>query len=205
MSDASPLSATAVRPRRNLRWVALGVLAICLGGLGSAFLYLQLADAHAVVRVTRTIYRGEVVQASDLDAITLGAAVGLRTVPATEAASLIGQTALTDLPSGSLLVPGSLGPPEVESGVTRIGLKLAPGRLPISPLPAGTPILLVAVAKDTQSEPDGASVIAEVATAPSSQTDGSLVLDVSVPAAQAERIARLAALDLIVVVRRAVT
>ena len=63
----------------------------------------------------------------------------------------------------------------------------------------------MAVAKDTQSEPDGASVIAEVATAPSSQTDGSLVLDVSVPAAQAERIARLAALDLIVVVRRAVT
>ena len=33
------LGASQVRTRRNLRWMAVGVLAVCLGGLGAALLY----------------------------------------------------------------------------------------------------------------------------------------------------------------------
>lgn len=206
MSDLRGLAAPAPLPaRRNLRWILAGVIAICLGGLGAAVLYMSIADAHSVVRVNRTIYRGEAVQAADLGAVSLGSAVGIDTVPAERAGDLVGKTALVDLPQGSLLVPGSVGEPELRPQEARVGLRLAAGRLPVSALPPGTPVLLVPLAKDAQSQPEGASVQATVATAPTVQVDGASILDVSVPAAEAERLARLAASDLLVLVRRAVT
>ncbi len=179
------------------------MLAICLGGLGAAFLYTSVADAHSVLRVNRTVFRGEVIQAADLGSVSVGSAVGLTTVPADRAAELIGSTALVDLPNGSLVVPGSVGQVEVKPGTARIGLRLTPGRLPASPLPAGTPVLLVAVAKDSEDASPGASVVAKVATSPVVQTDGAAVLDVEVPAGEAERLARLAAAERLVLVRRA--
>lgn len=204
MNDPRSLgSPSPLRARRNVRWIALGILVICLGGLGSGFLFVSVADAHAVIRVNRTVYRGQVIQAADLGAVTIGTAIGVETVPADRAADLVGQTAITDLPSGSLLVPGAVGPPELPADTNRVGLRLSSGRIPISPLPPGTPVLLVEIAKDGQGEPAGASVLALVATAPLVQTDGSSVLDVSVPATEGERIARLAAADLLVLVRRA--
>ncbi|QLQ14405.1 MAG: flagellar biosynthesis protein FlgA [Micropruina sp.] len=192
-----------VRARRNVRWIVAGVIAVCLGALGSAYLYVSVAQAHSVVRVNRTIYRGETVTATDLGSVSLGSAVGIETVPVESAADLVGKTALIDLPGGSLIVPGAVGDAVVAPNAARVGLRLAAGRLPVSALPAGTPVLLVPLAKDSQTAPEGASVVAQVATAPTVLVDGSSVLDVSVPAAEAERIARLAAAELVVMVRRA--
>lgn len=184
-----------------MRWIAAGVLAMCLGGLGSALLYSSLADSHTVLKLNRTVYRGEIVGGADLGPVTLGSAVGVPSILAENANQVIGQTALVDLPAGSLVVPGSVGAAEVPMGTSRIGLRLAPGRIPNSPLPAGTSVLLVAIAKDSQSDPDGSSVAAEVATSPQQLADGAYVLDVAVPSSEAERVARLAAAELLVLVR----
>ena len=75
----------AVRPRRNLRWILIGVLAICLGGLGSAVLYSSVSNATSVLKVNRTIYRGEVIGAADLGPVSLGTHLGVETVPAERA------------------------------------------------------------------------------------------------------------------------
>ena len=159
MPDSSALTVpTPLRPRRNPRLLVSGVIAICLGGLGSAALYISVTDARSVVRTNRTIYRGEVIQAADLGVTSVGGTLGVRTVPAERVGELIGRTALTDLPGGSLFPPDSVGPAEVPPGSSRIGLKLAPGRVPVSPLPAGTPVLLVAVPKDSAAQAGTASV-----------------------------------------------
>lgn len=46
--------------------------------------------------------------------------------------------AVVDLPDGSLVVEGTTGRPEVPTAYTRVGLRLAPGRLPVT-TPQGRP------------------------------------------------------------------
>ncbi|MDQ7992071.1 MAG: hypothetical protein AAGC63_03455, partial [Propionicimonas sp.] len=70
-------------------------------------------------------------------------------------------------------------------------------------LPPGSSVLLVAVARDGGEPPGGASVSGTVAASATTLPDGAALLDVTVPLDQAERVARLAAGDQLVVVRQA--
>lgn len=203
MTDQSMPAATAIRPRRNLRWILAGVLAICLGGLGSAVLYSSVANATSVLKVNRTIYRGEVIGAADLGPVSLGTHLGVETVPAERAGELIGKTALVDLPGGSLVTPGSVGEPEVRRGFSRLGLKLNPGQVPISPLPAGTPVALVPITANNDGNAVGSAYRATIAVAPAPLVDGSTSLEVLVADADSDPVARLAAAGRLVVVKRA--
>lgn len=185
-----------VRARRNPRWIAIGILAICLGALGSLLLYSQVTTSNTVITVNRTIMRGETILATDLGQITVGDLGGLNAVPAAEIPSLIGKQALTDLPQGTFVLPGTIGAPSEPAGFARVGLRLTPGRVPVAPLPAGTPVRLISVpAPNSTTPPTDVSVMGQIATAPSIAPDGSRVLDVSVPARDATTIARLAASD----------
>lgn len=204
MTDPSVSPATAtIRPRRNLRWILIGVLAICLGGLGSAVLYTSVADATSVLKANRTIHRGELIGPSDLGPVSLGSHLGVETVPAERAAELIGKTALLDLSDGALVTPASIGEPEVVPGFSRLGLKLAPGQVPVSPLPAGTSVVLVPLSTGNDGKTAGSSYRATIAVAPASLADGSTSLEVMVADADSDEVARLAAAGRLVVVKRA--
>jgi hypothetical protein len=192
-----------LRTRHNLRWIAAGVLASCLGGLGAALLYGNLSNASQVVTVQRTVYRGQPIEAADLGITSAVPAAGVETVPADRIEEIVGSTALYDLSQGSLLGPRSFGEPVVEAGTVRVGLRLAAGRLPAAAMPPGTDVLLVPVGKDGGDPPPGASVSARVATAASTLPDGASIVDVSLAATEAERVARLAASDELVLVRQA--
>ena len=202
MTEA-PSATTAVRPRRNLRWILIGVLAICLGGLGSAVLYSSVSNATTVLMVNRTIYRGVVIGAADLGPVSLGTHLGLETVPAERAPELVGKTALTDLPNGSLLVPTAIGEAEVQRGYSRLGLRLTPGQVPVSPLPSGTAVVLVPIAAANDGEESGASFKATVSVAPAMLADGNTSIEVTVADADSVQVARLAAAGRLGVVRRA--
>lgn len=191
-----------VRPRRDVRLITVGVLAVCLSGLGAAWLYSSATDAVSVVTVLRSVHRDQVITETDVGLVSVPLAPGLETVPAAELASVVGQSAHTDLVAGSLLSPRSFGPPVVRVGMAQLGLRLSPGRVPSSGLPPGTPVLLVAVARDGSEPPDTPSVLATVASSGIDQPDGSTLLDVEVPQEHAERVARLAAGDQLVVVRQ---
>ncbi|MDQ7992072.1 MAG: SAF domain-containing protein, partial [Propionicimonas sp.] len=130
MSDPSATPQARVRARRNLRLVAVGILAVCVGGLGMAWLYSSVADARSVVSVARTVYRGQVITGDDLGVLSVPAVPGLETVPADQVEQVVGQTAHTDLVAGSVLSPRSFGAAVVEAGTARLGLRLAPGRMP---------------------------------------------------------------------------
>lgn len=202
MTEPSAAAANAVRQRRNLRWILIGVLAICLGGLGSAMVYSSVSNATSVLKVNRTVYRGETIGAADLGPVSLGTHLGVQTVPAERASELVGQTALVDLAAGSLLAPGTAGPPVSTAGYSQLGLKLSPGQVPVSPLPAGTPVVLVPLAAANDGKESGPSFKASVSVAPAALADGSTSLEVTVADADSDDVARLAAAGLLVVVRR---
>ncbi|MFT3971464.1 MAG: hypothetical protein QM695_14610 [Micropruina sp.] len=194
MTDPSVSPATAsIRPRRNLRWILIGVLAICLGGLGSAVLYSSVAGATTVLKANRTIHRGELIGPTDLGPVSLGSHLGVETVPAERAAELVGKTALLDLADGGLVSPASIGEPEVVRGFSRLGLKLAPGQVPVSPLPGGTPVVLVPITAANDAKGSGGTYRATIAVAPVTLPDGSTSLEVMVADADSDQVARLAA------------
>ena len=195
------LGASQVRTRRNLRWMAAGVLAVCLGGLGAALLYGNLSNAHNVLVVQRTVYRDQVITAADLGVTSVVPAAGVETVAGDQLDTVIGRTALSDLVEGGLLSPRSFGEPVVEAGSVRIGLRLAAGRLPSAAMPPGTEVLLVPVGRDGAEPPAGASVTGRIATAATVLPDGASIIDVSVAATEAERVVRLAANDQLALVR----
>jgi len=185
----------AQRPRRNVRWIAAGILAVCLGTLGSALLYGNLSHTEAVLIVKRTVYRDQVITTNDLGVTSAVPAPGVAMVAADRLAEVIGRTARTDLAAGTLLHPEGFGEPLVGGGQVLIGVRLPAGRLPSMPLPPGTAVLLVPVTRDAGQVPDGPSVRARVATAAEKLPDGAALLDVSVGQAEAERVAKLAAAD----------
>lgn len=181
----------------------MGALLIALGGIGGGALFSTLSDADTVITVTRTVYRDQVIGQADLGVVSLSGAPGVDSVPADRLDEVVGSTALTDLAEGSLLNPTSFGAAPVEAGTARVGLKLAAGRLPTSPLPPGTAVLLIPVGRDGAEPPSGASVVARVAATADPTADGAALIDVTVPVAEAERVARLAAADQLALVRQA--
>ena len=194
-------ASAAPRPRRNLRWIAAGVLAVSLGALGAALLYADISNSVSVVSVTRTVYRDQLITEADLGITSAVPAAGLELVPSEQLPAIIGRTAQLDLTQGTLLSPRSFGDPATEPGHVRLGLRLAAGRIPAAPLPPGARVLLVPVGRDGADPPSGASVVGRVATAASTLPDGAALVDVSIAEAEAERVARLAAADQVVLVQ----
>lgn len=199
---------TPLRARRNPRWLLAGLLAICLGGLGAAYVYTGVADAHSVLRVTRTVPRGQTISAQDLAVVSVGSTAGVDTVPADRLDDVVGQEALTDLPGGSLLVGASYGRSELAKGSVQLGLKIPAGRMPQRSMAAGVRVLLVPVASVTSAgagkDPKAAPIEAVVAAVPVATIDATAwLLDVNVAADDAVTVARLAARDQLVVVREA--
>lgn len=195
---AAPGAPMPVRRRRQPRLIIAGLLAIVLAGLGAAALFSTLTKNQGVVVVNRSVARGEVIGTGDLGVTQVGSLPGVSTVPAAEVAALVGQRAIVDLTKGSLLAAGAVGQPPGRAGQATVGLKLAPGRLPSTPLPAGTALTLVVVgdAEDPKGVPAESLGLATLAG------DGtSWLLDVLVAEDQAAEVARLAGTDTVAVIK----
>ncbi|HHV20232.1 MAG TPA: flagella basal body P-ring formation protein FlgA [Propionibacterium sp.] len=195
-----------LRPRRQPKWIAAGVLAMCLGGLGAAFLWVEASGSAEVLVLTRSVARGETVAASDFRVARVGQLDGASSVQAAELPALTGQQALVDLSEGALLPAGGIGQAALDAEGVQVGLRLAPGRIPLGELPAGTPVLLVPL-EDPRVNPGAAGDLpaplrGSVLTPPRTGPDGvAQLLDVRLDAAQAPAAAMLAATDRIVLVK----
>lgn len=192
---------TALRPRRNLRWIAAGVLAVSLGALGAALLYGNISNAISVVAINRTVYRDQLITEADLGITSAVPAAGLDMVPADQLPGVVGRTAHLDLTEGTLLSPRSFGEPVTEPGHVRLGLRLVAGRIPAASMPPGARVLLVPVGREGGDPPSGASVVGRIATPASVSPDGASIVDVTIAEGEAERVARLAAADQLVLVQ----
>lgn len=196
-----PPSGVQLRTRRSPRLILLGVLCVCLGGLGAAMAFGQIADADPVIVVERSVARGERLEAGDLGVTSMGRAPGVRTMPADQIGSLIGLTALVDLPQGSVVGAGAIGEASLPENSALVGIKVPGGRIPTVAMPPGTELMLVPLATDTNESVVSTRIEALVVSAPVAGVDGQWTLDVAVPVSVAPTVATLSALESIVVIR----
>ena len=195
--------------RRNPRWIALGIVALCLGALLSYVIYTRVATETAVVMMARTVYRGTSIQAADLTVARISGESVTHSVPASRLTTLVGGKAVYDLPQGAIVTPGAIDDIVVPaSGRAVVGVKLATGRAPAALLVPASPVRLVALPAATSNDPGAASDKLAGKTWNGivlDQTPGadgaSIVINVDVPAEQAPTVALLAAQDRLVVVR----
>lgn len=205
----TPVPQPRLRSRRNPKWIALGIAALCLGALGSYVLYSDLAKSQTVVAVAATVYRGSLIEAADLTTVTVGSTPGIRTVPAADLDVLVGQRAAVDLVAGSLVPADAVSAaalPAQERAV--VGISLVAGRAPEGFLTPGSPVRLVAL------PPDGAepgyrdtytnlAILARVVDTSPTADEMATLLNVDVAADQATTVGVLAAQNRLVVVRDA--
>lgn len=195
--------------RRNPRWMALGVIAICLGGLLAYAVYARVSTETRVLTLSSTVYRGEVVEAADLASVVLHGEPPGPTVAATDQAGVVGRRAAFDLPAGSLVAPGSLTDATVpDGGRSVVGLRLATGRAPATLLVPSAPVRIVALPAPSNGTGAADSLVGKtyagrVVGATPGADGTSTVVDVEVDAGQAPTIASLGAQDRIALVRDA--
>lgn len=195
--------------RRNPRWIALGVVALCLGALLSYVVYARVAAETTVVSAAQTVYRGEVLERADLTTVRLRGGTLPDTLPAAGLEQLVGQRAVFDLPAGTLVTGAAVAASDLPTdGRAVVGLRLATGRAPQALLFPSSPVRLVAlppVSADAAAadELSGKTYAARVVDQTAGADGASIVLDVDVDRGQAPTIAMLAAQDRIAVVRDA--
>jgi hypothetical protein len=194
--------------RRNPKWIALGIITLCLGGLLSYMIYARVASESAVVAAAHTVYRGETIEQSDLATITLRGGSLPHAIPTAQLGDLVGKRAAFDLVEGSVIPSTAIVeeaiPPQ---GRAIVGLKLAPGRAPGNLLLPSSPIRLIALpaaADDSTGDNLSGSIFVGRVIDQSPAADGtSIMVNVDVEAGAAPTIAMLAAQDRIAIVRDA--
>ena len=194
--------------RRNPKWIALGVIAICLGGLLSYVIYSRVASETAVVGISQTVYRGETIEAGDLTTITLSGGSVHKAVPAGELPNLIGKRAVYDLPEGAVIPSTAVADVVLPAeGRAVVGLKLEAGRAPTSMLLPGSLVRLIALPAPVDGQAGdklvGTVYVAAVVDQTPAADGTSTLVNVDVSAKQAPTIAMLASQDRVAVVRDA--
>ena len=208
---AAPRSPATPEPprlpgRRNPKWIALGIVALCLGGLLSYLIYTRVASESAVVAAAHTVYRGETLEQSDLATITLRGGSLPHAIPAAQLGDLVGKRAAFDLVQGSVISETAIVDAAIPAeGRAVVGLKLTPGRAPNSLLLPSSRVRLIAMpaaADSSTTDKLAGSIFVGRVVDQSPAADGtSILVNVDVAAAVAPTIAMLAAEDRIAIVR----
>jgi hypothetical protein len=193
--------------RRNPKWIALGIVALCLGGLLSYAVYAKVATESSVVAVKQTVYRGELIQADDLTRIVIQGDAFPNAIPASRMAEVVDRRATFDLPVGSIVSADSVTDATIpQPGRAVVGLKLASGQAPAALLLPSSPVRLVAL-PPAGAEAGGAdklagkTYLAHVIDQAVDADGTSILVNVEVEADQAPTIALLAAQSRVAVVR----
>ncbi|MEU6237104.1 SAF domain-containing protein [Kitasatospora sp. NPDC047058] len=172
--------------RRRPAVLAMAVALIAAGGLGGAVLYNSTGQRVAVLALARDVPYGQVLTDADLVVARIATDPALKPVAAADRREAVGQRATTDLKRGALLLKADVAQtPNVLPGQLIVGVSAKRTQLPATRLQAGVPIVVVYTPDN--GRPD--SLNAVVVTVGRVDTDGSQVVDVAVPAADASRLA----------------
>lgn len=194
-----PPQGQARRPK--LSWIALGLAVVLAGGLFGAITLARVADRTPVLALAESIERGETVTAEHLRVVEVAIDEQLPLIPADERSALVGLTATSALPAGSLLTHEHLADgPRVEAGWSVVGLELRPGEYPTRSLAPGDAVEVVRTPDPATARSDGAagvSVLTDVAEVFAveslSETSPTLMVSLIVPREVAPAIAAAAA------------
>ncbi|MGC5224525.1 SAF domain-containing protein [Micromonospora sp. DT81.3] len=190
-----PRQAAILRPTKSRRRpviIALGVALALLGGVGTWWVTTNLTRTVSVMATGVDVARGETITAEDLTTIQLAGGQQVDSVPATDAAEVVGSTALVDLPAGTLITSANTGNAiAVASGESIVGVSLTQAQMPGYPLAAGDQVRVVETPV-TQGDPPAETPRSFEATVFTTRFDaetGVWVVDLVVPEREAADIA----------------
>jgi hypothetical protein len=197
-----------VRSRRRPAMIALGIALIVLGGLATVWLVTNMTRTVSVLVVSADVGRGDTVAAEDLRAIQVAGGQDLDAVTSDAADTVVGGTALVDLPAGTLVTSANVGDAlAVPSGSSIVGVSLTRAQLPAYPLAAGDRVRLVdtPVAQGDPPAETPRTFAASVFTVREDAEAGTWVIDLVVPSDEAADIAARAASGRVALVLDTVT
>ena len=181
------------RLRRRPALVAASVAAICLGALLAAWAYTSTSTSQEILAVRNTIHRGEVITRDDLMTAQIGVDPALKPLPASAADSVVGKRAAMDLAAGGLVTREDITSAVIPAkGMSVVGVSLPPGLMPAITLQNGDTVRIVATPGaqgDVAAGSSSKSIEATVVGVRGPGDTGQIVVDVSVPYAQAAELA----------------
>lgn len=80
--------------------MAIGIVMVVAGGLGSLVLYRSASDSETVVGAARSLRRGHVLQPSDLTGVSIAGDISDMFIAGSDARSLVGKVMLVDSSPG---------------------------------------------------------------------------------------------------------
>lgn len=182
--------------RRRPLLVAGSVVAVCAGGLVSAYAYTSTSNAGEVLAVTSTVHRGEVIERADVTTVRVGVDPALHPVAADQLDRVVGQRAATDLAAGGLVTEDAVAATVVPGrDMSVVGVGLAPALLPGEPLQAGDRVRVVATPGDQGDVRSGEqrTIAATVVAVHADSDTGQRLVSVQVPFDDAAELAARAA------------
>lgn len=130
--------------RSRLPEVALGVLLVAVSALGGLWLFARSTERVEVLALSQDVARGEVVEVSDLEVVSIGTDDVVTVLGRNEVSRVEGQVAVADLAAGTLIVPSMVVPGDViADGDGVIGVEVPVGQIPSSDLVRGDVVSVV--------------------------------------------------------------
>lgn len=184
---------TPVRSQRRPMLLAAAIAFAVVCGVGSYFIGTNLNQNTQVVAIAADIARGDVITESDLGTVEVADADASHFITAEDVAEVVGQTALVDLPAGTVLTPSHLGEPPVVDGTALVGATLLPTQMPATTLHAGDEVIIVATTGPGAAILDGVPTVEATVFAVSQNAEaGTWGVDLSVDEDTAVQIAEIA-------------
>lgn len=201
--EAAPVPQTRPKLRRRPLLIAAALVLVTVGALTAAWLTTVVGHTSSVLALRDTVHRGDQITRQDLMTVNISPDPALKTVPAGDVDAIVGQYATTDLPAGGILPAGAYAATNaLPAGQTLVGVSLAPGQAPSQNLTAGDRVKIVVTPRAQDDPPTSApaTIDAIVVSSRPVGDQGQVILDVSVPEAQAALLAATAATGRVAIV-----
>lgn len=195
-ADAAVRVAPAPKLRRRPALIAASVAAICLGGVLAAFAWTATSTSQSVLAMRVAVERGAVIGPEDVMTVQVSTDPALRPVPASEASTVVGQRAATDIAAGTLVTLEQVSDAVLPAaGMSIVGVGLPASQMPGEPLLVGDRVRVVATPGQSGEVTAGeqVTIAATVVGVRVNNENGQNVVSVQVPEQDAAELAARAA------------
>jgi hypothetical protein len=195
-AEAAVRVAPAPKLRRRPALIAASVAAICLGGLLAAFAWTATSNTQSVLAMRVTVERGAVIGPDDVMTVQVSTDPALRPVPASQASTVVGQRAATDIAAGTLVTSEQVSDTVLPAaGMSIVGVGLPASQMPGEPLLVGDSVRVVATPGQSGEVTAGeqVTIAATVVGVRVNNENGQNVVSVQVPEQDAAELAARAA------------
>lgn len=184
---------SVIKPRRDVRLIAIGVVLAVICALVAAWLVNRSGSSTSVVVVSKDLQPGERIEAEDLTTTNIVGKPSVQVIRATEMGGIVGIPVSGDTPAGTLLNRGML----LEDGVKpRVGelivaVPVTPGQYPASGLRPGDQVRLIVTGGGSQIKGinPGTAWKAQVLLVGEPDANGARTVDLSIADQDADRAA----------------